>query len=120
MKDALRRQYHREDRQWRVRSDLYALTQTGTLTQYFDSQELLCNHLIHGLKTHLKEALVLQQPGDYNTAVSFAELKESTTQTNYDEILKKLGKELQNQQINSSAQVVNNVEYIDPVRMSIE
>lgn len=36
VKDVLRRQYHREDRQWRVRSDLYALTQTGTLTQYID------------------------------------------------------------------------------------
>ena len=63
--------------------------------------------------------MVLQQSGDYNTAVSFAKLKESTAQTNYDEILKKLGKESQNQQINSSAQV-HNVEYNDPVRMSIE
>lgn len=63
--------------------------------------------------------MVLQQPGDYNTAASFAKLTESTTQTNYDEILKKLGKELQKQQINSSAQV-NNVEYNDPVRMSKE
>ena len=74
-------------------------------TQYIDQLELLCNqlgtdmetkipHFIHGLKSCLKEALVLWQPGDYNTAVSIAKLKESTTQTNYDEILNKVGKEI--------------------------
>ena len=44
----------------------------------------------------------------------FAKRKESTTQTNYGEILKKLEEELQSQQINSSAQV-NNGEYNDPI-----
>ena len=75
--------------------------------------ETKLHHFIHGLKSHLKEALVLRQPDDYNTTVCFAKLKESTSQTNFDEILKKLGNELQHQQINSSAQV-NNVEYNDP------
>ena len=36
VKDALRRQYRSEDRKWCLRSDLYALSQTDTLTQYID------------------------------------------------------------------------------------
>ena len=43
VKEALRRQYRNEDRQWRLRSELYTLTQTGTLTQYIDQLEILCH-----------------------------------------------------------------------------
>ena len=69
-KKALKRQYHSEDRQYLLRSELYALTQTGNLTQYIDQLEILCLQLdintetkiykfIHGLKPHLKEPMVL-------------------------------------------------------------
>ena len=73
--------------------------------------ETKLHHFIHKLKPHLREALLLRQPGDCNMAASFAKPKESTIQTNYDE--------LQSQQINSSGQV-SNVGYNDPVQMSKE
>ena len=81
--------------------------------------ETKLHHFIHGLKLHLKEALVLRQPGDYNMAISIAKLKKLITQTKNDEILTKLGKELQSQKINSSAQV-NDIGYNGPVQMSKE
>ena len=113
-----------------VPSVRFVYPESGTFTQYIDQLEFLCNqlgidmeiklhHFVHGLVPHRKEALVLQQPGDYNTAVCFAKLKESTNHTNYDEILKNLGKKIHSQQINSSAQV-SSVEYKDPVQMSKE
>ena len=128
VKEALRRQYHSQDRQWRLRSELHTLTQTSTLTQYIDQLDVLCHQLaidneaklhcfINGLKPHLKEALVLRQPGDYNTAVSYAKLKESASSTaSYEEILKLL----QAQQKNQSQNQVNNVTYTDPVQQSQE
>ena len=79
------------------------MTQTGTLTQYIYQLEFLCNQLGIDMETKLHlfihfiliEALVLQELGDYNRAVTFVKHKESTTQTNYDEIRKKLGRDLQ-------------------------
>ena len=133
VKDALRAQYHSQDRKWRLRSDLYAVTQKGSLTQYIDDLETLCHqlgideptkthHFIHGLLPHLKEALVLRQPADYNTAVQYAKLKESMSATSYEDRFKRLErellykKELENQQSSQS----NNINYGDPVKMSQE
>lgn len=45
VKQALRTQNHSPGKQWQLRSKLYALTQTGKLSQYIDHLEILCQRL---------------------------------------------------------------------------
>ena len=40
-----------------------------------------------GLKPHLKETFLLRQPPDYDTAVSYAKLTNSTSTSNYGRLL---------------------------------
>ena len=83
------------------------------MTQYIDALETLrhqlgidmqtkTHHFINGLKPHLKEALVLRQPADYNTAVQYAKLKESMSATSFEDRFKLLKKVLLHKRIRES------------------
>ena len=52
-KETLRRQYHNEDWQRLLRSEMCALTQTGNLTQYIDQLETLCQQLDIKIETKI-------------------------------------------------------------------
>lgn len=101
VKQALRTQYHSSSKQWQLCSELYALTQIRTLSQYIDHLKILCQRLniiyetklynfANELKPQLEEALLLRQPPDCNSAVPYAELKDSTSANNYVQLLKQI------------------------------
>ena len=104
LKEAFKKQYNSVDRQWALKTKLYAHKQEDSLSKYIDELEQLCqelqiqanqkmDHFINGLKPYLKEAMLMKQPKDYNAAVAFARLKDSTKPTHrYEEILSKLDK----------------------------
>ena len=101
--DALTKQFHSLDMQWTLRAKLYALKQTGDLTEFIDQLEQLSQQLnitdqvkldlfLNGLSGPLKSALLLKQPKDFRSATNFARLKNATLQKDdkYDKILNKL------------------------------
>ena len=110
-----------------LRSELDTLTQTGTLSKYFDHLEILrqwinlnletkLRQFVNRIKPHLKEALPLRQPSNYDTAVCYAKRKDSTSTNNYDRLLEQI-KQLT--QTNTRQELpVNDLYYSDSAKLS--
>ena len=110
-----------------LRSELDNLTQTGTLSRYFDHLEILRQRInlnletklrqfVNGIKPYLKEALPLRQPSNYDTAIYYAKRKNSTSTNNYDRLLEQI-KQLT--QTNTGQELpVNNLYYPDSAKLS--
>ena len=110
-----------------LRSELDTLTQTGTLSKYFDHLEILrqwinlnletkLRQFVNRIKPHLKEALPLRQPSNYDTAVCYAKRKDSTSTNNYDRLLEQI-KQLT--QTNTRQELpVNDLYYSDAAKLS--
>ena len=129
VKQTLRIQYHSPINQCQLRSELYVLALTGTLSQYTGHREIISqrlninqetklHHFINRLKPHLKQALLLRQPPDYNTAVCYAKVKDSTSANNYDRLLEQI-KQLTHSNTRQEPPV-NNANYPDPVNITQE
>ena len=80
-KAALRDRYHTQDRLYDMLVKLHELRQGSSLETYINDLETLARHLelpeqqkihyfIFGLKPKLKQALLIQQPQEYDDAVT--------------------------------------------------
>lgn len=71
---------------------------------------------VNGLKPFLKEVLLLRQPPDYNAAVSYSKLKDSTSTYNYAQLLKQI--KLLTHTNTQQESPVSSLNYPDPVKLT--
>ena len=86
LKAALNNRFHTPEKQYTLRVDLFSTRQTDSLDEYIEKLDTLFNqlntpvadrlhHFLFGLKTNLKNALLIRQPNTYDEAVTFARRK---------------------------------------------
>ena len=95
LKANLRDRYHTQDQLCDMRVKLHELRQGSSLETYINNLDTLARHLelpkqqkihyfIFGLKSKLKQALLIQQPQTYDDAVTFAKRKHHFADTDSD------------------------------------
>ena len=105
LKAALRDRYHTQDRLYDMRAKLRELRQGSSLETYINDLNTLARHLelpeqqkidyfIFGLKSKLKQALLIRQPQTYDDAVTFAKRKHHFVDTDSDTQLMDLQREI--------------------------
>ena len=105
LKAALRDRYHTQDRLYDMRAKLRELRQGSSLETYINDLNTLARHLelpeqqkidyfIFGLKSKLKQALLIRQPQTYDDAVTFAKRKHHFADTDSDTQLMDLLQEI--------------------------
>ena len=105
LKAALRDRYHTQDRLHDMRAKLRELRQGSSLETYINDLNTLARHLelpeqqkidyfIFGLKSKLKQALLIRQPQTYDDAVTFAKRKHHFVDTDSDTQLMDLQREI--------------------------